>query len=812
MQTIIQDVRYALRQWKRSPAFLLVASMTLALGIGANVLIFTIVSAVLLKPLGAAHPERLVSLHETWSTGFGSVSWLNYQDWASRTRSFTGMAAYRLGSANLQSTAEPERVPSVQSTANFFTVLDAPMKLGRGFLPGEDGPGAACVAVLTERLWRKQFGADPHIVGHHIALNGAPCSITGVAGKGFEFPVGMGAGLWVAVHPAGEEFANRGTHFLSIVARLRDGVDLAAAQNDLKGVAQQLAPEFPKEDGERSASVLDLRETISGGYRSQLAILSAAVGAVLLLACVNVGNMTLARASARRHEIALRSALGASDTRLIRQFLTDSLLLALVSTGAGAYMATLALHALKPFLSVSLPDVERVSMDWRVLVFAAMAGLLAAVLFGLAPALYSVRGSITHALRDSGSSASPHRGMQRFRGGLIVLEMGVSFVLLVMAAMLSHSLFQLYKQDTGMTVARTLAFKITPSKSPSEGNNLATKLYTPLLERLRSFPGVESAAMVNALPLEEYGLNGGFGLPGHASGKDAASRWAEFRVVSPGFYSALGIVIMRGRDFTEHDTLASERVAVVNDTFATTYLGTLDVLGQQISELDDKGPYTIIGVYRAYKQEGVGAKPDPEIDLAYTQVDPKSIWAQFTLQRSMAVVLHSSQSYGTLLSSARKALAEIDATLPLSDPESMDEVVGNSLGGERLMLLLIGSFAGLALALALIGMYGVTSYYVTQRTREIGIRMALGATRRGALQMVMKTALKLSLIGIAAGIVGAWAGIRLIRSLVFAGDAGSFYSMLALTAVLLVLAAVAAAWIPARRAASVDPIHALRAE
>ncbi len=811
LETLAQDLRYGTRTLGKNPGFAIIAVATLALGIGANTLIFSLVDGVLLKPLPFSHPERLAQLFEVSNHGSttGPPSWADYQDWIARTRTFSGLVGYTAGSVNVQSADEPRRVRSMAVTANMFDVLGIKPALGRGFLPGEDSSGAACVTVLSDRLWRVQFGKDPGVVRGSIKLNGEDCSVIGIAPAGFEFPTGFDDGLWLPIRPTHEAmFTNRGTHFLRTIGRLKDGVGLKAAENELKNVMGQLSKAYPREDGGRSAQLTELQENVSGQYRSQLAVLFAAVGCVLLLACANVANMMLARASGRRHEIAIRSALGATRPRLLRQLLTESMLLALLGAASGVGIATLALSALHGLLATYLPSTGQLTIDGRVMAFALVSAMLITLLFGLAPALHAVKDSAAN-IREATLTASPQRLTQRFRAALIVFEVGMSFVLLVTAALLAQSLLKLHYQETGMRMDHVVTFKIAPSGVRYKDRDLSSALYSPLLDRLRALPEVKSAGAINALPLQSWGINGDFELPGHA--KPADANWVtEYRVISPQFFSALGVTMLQGRDFNENDTLSTQRVIVVNDAFAKTYLGTTNVVGQQVAGFDEK-PYTIVGVYRGYQQAGISARLDPEIDLVDSQIAPNSVWAQFSLQQSMSVVVRSATAPEGLLPSIRSAVHAVDPTLPVYDIQTMAEVRDHSLAGETLVLLLIGSFAALALVLALIGMYGVLSYYVAQRTREIGIRMALGAQRFGVLKIVLGQTVAMALGGIVLGLASSVGLTRVIASFLYGIQPTDAATMIAMSALLLTVA-LAACYVPARRAMNVNPIAALRHE
>ncbi|HKB70988.1 MAG TPA: ABC transporter permease [Thermoanaerobaculia bacterium] len=810
MSGLLQDVRFALRGLRRTPGFAAVAVATLALGIGANAAMFGIVDRALLRPYPYVRPGELVQVIETWNAarGFGPPSWADFLDWRNEARSFDGMAGYLAQSGNLERRGGPERVRVVESTANLFDVLGVGAALGRTFAPGEDSRGAACVAVLGNPVWRTRFGSDPAAVGSVVRLNGAPCTIVGVAPLRFEFPVGLSDGIWTPLHPDAPIYADRGSHFLGTIARLRPGVSAAAASAEMDGIMRGIARAYPDAARNRGGRVVPFRLWSSNDYRQKLFILSGAVVLVLLIACVNLAGMLLARSTARRRELAIRTALGAARLRLVRQMLVESAVLALAGATAGIAVAAAGAALLSRVIQPYLPRAAAFSPDGRMLLFGLAASGATVLLFGLLPAIRAARAEAT-TLRGE-MAGSPH-GLDRLRGALVAGETALSLVLLASAVLLARTLVALARQDPGVATERVVTFKTAPSQKSYPGRGLEEAFYAPVRQRLAAVPGVSAVATINRLPLESWGFNGSFLLEGRPEPADPRDQDAELRVVSPGFYAAIGASMLRGRDFSDADTGNAPPVAVVNDAFVRRYFGADDPLGRRF-RFDASSPLiTIVGVYRSIRQEGLGRPADPEIDFPAAQIVPGNELYEFGLARTVTFVVRSALPPASLAPAVREAVRRFDPAQPVFGFRTMAEIRDDSMDGDRFALSLVAAFAGIALLLCIGGIYGVMSYFVAQRTRDIGIRMALGATPASILRLVLGSALLLSGAGIGIGLAGSVAAGGVLRSLLF-GVRPSDPATLGAAALVLFGTAVAAAYVPARRAAKVDPSTTLRAE
>ena len=615
--------------------------------------------------------------------------------------------------------------------------------------------------------------------------------------------------LWMPIHPEGNAFNNRGSHFLWTIGRLKPGVSLKQGRQEIDVLMRQITHDYPDANQGRGGNLTPLQGNTSGDYRAKLLTLFTAVGVVLLITCVNLANMLLARATARKREMAIRVALGASRWRLARQVLTEALLLSLSGAALGVLFAGLALSGLGKVMNQYLLSTAAISLDGRVLLFTLFASGLTAVLSGLLPGLQLARERSLD-LRETGAAASG-RSMQRLRGLLVSAEIALSLMLLAAAVLLTQTMLKLQEQKAGMATDQVLTFKTAVSGAAYQGRNVATALFQPFLERLRALPGVKSAGMINLLPLQNWGLSGTFTLPRHATPKNPNDWFTEFRVVSPGYYASLGITMLRGRDFSKKDVLGTQPVTIINDQFAKRYFGGENPIDQQI-DIDNPGPvYTVIGVYSSNRQKGVAAPIDPEMDLSYLQIDPKSTWYSFSLVMPIAFVVRTGVSPETLTSAVQNALHELDPAQPIYEVQTMEEVRTHSLSGQRFAFWLILTFAALALILAFVGVNGVMSYFVAQRTQEIGVRMALGASRRDILHLVLRHAMVLTTIGTICGLVGALAAGNLIRAMLF-GVSATDPVALGVAVLLLVGMALWAAYLPALRAVKVDPLVALRYE
>ncbi len=810
MTGLLQDVRFALRGFRRTPGFTALAVATLALGLGASAAMFGIVDRTILRPFPYRRPDELVQVIETWNgtRGFGPPSWADFLDWRRETRSFDGIAGYLAQSGNLERKGEPERVPVVQATANLFDVLGEGAALGRTFSPGEDGAGGPCVAVLGDAIWRSRFGADPNAAGSVVRLDGAPCTIIGVAPAGFEFPAGVADGLWTTLHPDAPIYADRGSHFLGTIARLRSGVTPRAGSAEIDGIMRGIARAYPEAAPNRGGRVVPYRLWASADYRPKLFILSGAVALVLLIACVNLAGMLLARSTARRRELAIRVALGAGRRRLVRQMLVESGVLALAGAAAGIAVAAAGSSLFARVVTPYLPRAATFAPDGRMLLFGLAAAAATVVVFGLFPAIRAARAEAT-ALR--GEMAGSPRGLDRVRGALVVAETALSLVLLAAAALLARTLVALARQDGGLVADHAITFKTAPSPKSYPGRSLEEAYFAPLRRRIGEIPGVRAVATINRFPLEAWGINGTFLIEGRPVPVDPTDWDAEMRVIGPGYFAAVGAGMRRGRDFADSDSAGAPLVAIVNDAFARRYLDGDDPVGRRFRLEPSSPPVTIVGEYGAIRQTGLGRAAEPEIDFPAAQVAPVGELYEFGLARGVTFVVRSAVPPESLVPSLREAVRRFAPAQPVYAFRTLGEIRDDSMQGDRFALSLVAAFAGIALLLCIAGIYGVMSYFVAQRTRDIGIRMALGASPRNVLGFVLRSALLLAAIGVAAGLAGSVAAGSVLGSLLF-GVRPTDPATLGAAALALFGTAAAAAWVPARRASRVDPTTALRAE
>jgi predicted permease len=803
-QGLVRDARVALRALRRTPAFTAIAIFCLAVGIGANAAIFSVVNAVLLRPLPYAEPERLVRIFETledqagWT---GSVSQPNFVDWRAQNGSFAALSAYTTSSRILEGGSEPERVRTLLASANLPALLGVQPLLGRTFGAGEDEPGAPRVAMLGEGMWTRRFGADPSVLGRSIRLDGQSFVVVGIMPERAAFPAGgEPADLWIPYVPSRQEMEARGSHFLAVVGRLKPGVTIDQAHADLSRIADRLEQQYPDAQANRGVVTRSLRETVVGNTRPALLILLGAVGLVLLIACANVANLLLARAATRRHEVALRLALGAGRARLVRQLLVESLLLALAGAVAGSALAWVALRLMAPLVASALPVGAGVQLDGRVFAFLVGASVLSGLLFGLVPALQAARADVRGSLIDAGGKSTAGGAQQRLRGGLVIAEIALSLVLLVGAGLLMRGFIELRGTPPGLDTRNVLTAHIAIPDGKYDSTEAVEQLLRPILEQARALPGVTSASMINLLPIQNAWTNGSFVVVGRPAPPPGKEPIAEYRVVGTDFFETLGIPVRRGRDFTANE---AQPVVIINEALARKHFPGQDPIGQQLGGIDSE-PMTIVGVVGAVRQAGLDHEPLQEIYLPLGRLTAG--WVS-----EMTIALKTSVEPASLTNALRRAVRAVDAGQPVYRVLTMEEVVNESLAGRRLQLWLLGGFAAIALLLAAAGLYGVISYLVAQRTREIGIRVALGAQQGDVVRLVMRHGAMLTAAGVAAGLVGALFLTRLLASLlygvsprdplVFAGFAGA-----------LAAVALLATWLPARRATRVDPVVALRAE
>jgi len=805
MTTLLQDLRYALRWLVKNPGFTAVAVLTLALGIGANAAIFSVVRGILLKPLPYPQPERLVQIWEK-AERRGRVrdeipfAPPVFRDWREQNRSFEDVAAYSDWTFNMTGGEAPERLPATIVSAGFFRLLGVKPLAGRTFAPGEDTPGHDAVAVISSRLWARRFGRDPRAVGSAVTLDGESYVVIGVVESGLPlYNLDPGSEIYVpASH--GQALDNRQGHYLNAIGRLKPGVSLAAARTDLAAVAARLEREHGTTDQGFQANLVPARDQMVGEVRPALLAMLAAVAVVLLIAAANVANMLLARASSREKEIAVRVALGAGRGRLLRQLLTESLLLALGGSLVGLLIAFWGVDLLKAAAPSDIPRLAEVHVDAGVVLFALGVAIATGLVFGLVPAWQGSRSALADGLKDRGTSATRRGG--RLRNGLVAAELALSLVLVVGAALLLQSFSRLSHARLGFEPGDVLTFQLDLSGARYADDAAAAAFHDRLLERLRRLPGVAAAASISGLPLTaERTMNLAFSVEGRPPDPSKIAT-ARYNSVDPDFFRALRVPLVRGRLFSAGDAAGAPRVAVVSETMARVYFPGEDPLGKRISLARDGTEWTtVVGIVGDTRDVSPDRAPEPQMYMPYAQRPLGGI----------SVLLRSSRSPRALTSEAHAAISALDPEQPVYEFRTMDEVVASSLGQPRFRTLLLALFGGLALALASVGIYGVMAYSVSQRTQEIGIRMALGAAAGDVLRLVLGQVLRLALVAVGVGIAGALAMSHSLSSLLY-GVRPTDPATFAAVALLLVGVAGLAAYVPARRAARVDPTVALRNE
>jgi predicted permease len=805
LDELAQDVRYALRQLRRSPGFALVAVLTLALGIGANTAIFSVVNGVLLRPLPFREPDRLVRVFSLDEGKRAAVSPLDFADWRDQARSFEGLAAVNALTLNLTGGGEPERLEGASVSAALFSVLGVRPIAGRTFAPSEDAPGAPRLVLLGEPLWRRRFGADPGLVGRTVLLDGEVYTVVGIVPAASAYPAG--AEVWTPLDLS-QEARSRGARYLRVIGRLAPGTAASAAGAEMAAIARRLEEQDPDHNTGFGAAVVPLHQQIVGEVRTPLLVLLGAVGFVLLIACANVANLLLARAIGREGELAVRAALGAGRGRIVRQLLTESLLLALLGSAAGVALAAAAMRAFVAAVPDDLPRVAEVGIDGTVLLATAGAALATGLLFGLAPALQASTPILVGTLKQGGRGASGHAGRRRASDALVVAEVALAVVLLAGAGLLTRSFTRLLEVDPGFRPERVTTFTVTlpPAKYGKDAQLQA--FAAALVERLARLPGAQSAAVVSGLPLSDAGFSLSFTVDGRPAPDPGAEPSAQVRVATPAYFATMGIPLVRGRAFTERDRDGSPQVVVINREAARRFFPGEDPLGRRVqlgwTRDSVRMGGEIVGVVGDVRQFGLDAAPVPEIYAPYDQ---------FPLDELSAVVRSTAdeQDQAAVLAAVWGAVGELDRDLPVYALRTLEELVSESVARPRFYMLLLGAFAAVALLLSAVGIYGVMSYAVRQRTREIGIRVALGATGGRVLRMVLGQGLTLALAGAILGLLAALWVTRLMASLLY-GVSPTDPPALAAGAVVLVAVAALACYLPARRAARADPLTAIRAD
>ncbi len=802
METLLKDIRYGLRSLLKRPGFTLIAVITLALGIGANTAIFSVVNTDLLRPIPYRDAQNIVTIWQNNAKAGvtrNDVSPANFLDWQEQSQSFGSMAGIEPFGFAMVGNGEPERFAGWLVTAGFFETLGTNPGRGRTFTAQDYTPGNERVVVIGYGLWQRRFGGDESLVGQKLTLNGQPYTVVGVMPPEFQFPADRE--VWAPRVLRENDRTLRGPTYWNVIGRLKPGVTAAQAQNEMSTIAGRLEGQYPDTNGGMGATIVPLPEQLTGQVKTALWILLGAVGFVLLIACGNVANLLLVRGAERHREFAIRSALGAARVRLIRQLLTESLLLALLGGIGGVLLATWGVRVILALNSAKIPRIEYVSMDARVLLFALGLSLVTAILFGLIPATQFSRPDLQSTLKEGGRGSAAGSTRHWMRNSLVVAEVAVALVLLTGAGLLVRSFVSLMRVDPGFDRDRVVALQVFLSRNYQKPEQI-TGFFDRSLEKIRSVPGVQSAAVVASPPFINLEQAAPFTIQGQPAPPKGSEPSAFYTEASPEYLSALTVPLRRGRFFTKFDTKDSRLVVVINQTMATRYFPNEDLVGKQLTVVFDQ-PETreVIGVVGDVLHSGLDSNARPEMFVPY--------WQSPTTQ--MTFVVKTTPDAAAMLPAVKSAIREVNPNQTFSKSATMEQLVNDSLKQRRFNLFLLVSFAVLALLLAAIGVYGSINYSTKQRTHEIGLRMALGAQPRDVLRMVVGHGLALSLGGIAIGLAASFALTRLMKGLLFGISATDPMTFLGIS-VLLTAIGLLASWIPARRATKVDPLVALRYE
>jgi len=799
MNSLWQDLRYGARALLKNPGFSLIAVITLALGIGANTAIFSVVNAVLLKPLPFNEPERLVMVWNRGAEAAGGdrtpLAVADLLDWRAQSRSFAEIGAFQNVVFNYTGGDSPERVQAAGVTANFFSVLGALPSLGRAFSPDEERPGAQRVALLSDGFWRKHFAADPRVMGRTINLNGVSFTVIGVMPAAMDFP-SKEVELWTALQL--QQPTRRGPYFLRGVARLKPGVSLDQARAE---ALNALKSSF---EGELDLNVLPVNEFIVGDVRLALLVLLGAVTLVLLIAAVNVANLTLVRSAARVKEISIRAALGASRTRIIRQLLTESLLLAVAGGLLGALWATWGVKLLLKMAPDNIPRLSQIGIDGRALGWTALVSLLTGVLFGLAPAWQSSRFSLNETLKEGGRSGSESPGRRRWRDVLVVSELALAVMLLIGAGLLVKSFWRLQRVDSGVDTERVLTMQLALRGQQYADPLQVAAFYARLLERVQALPGVRAATASNSLPPDSTEFSDDFTIEGRPAAPNQPPPITFVIRVSPDYFRAFGIPLRHGRYFSAADSRDAPRVAIINETMARQFFPNEDPIGKRVNMGDERQPslWRIAGVVGDVKYNGLADVTQPAMYQPLTQATTGNVFLSVKTEAADPL---------SLAAAVRNEIRSLDRELPVSRVRTLEQHFATAVAQPRFGATLVALFAALALALASVGIYGVISYSVTQRTHEMGIRIALGARSRDVLSLVVKQGMTLTVIGLGVGLSASFALTRLMKTLLFGVSVTDPLTFIVIS-LLLTFVALLACFVPARRATKVDPMIALRCE
>ncbi|HEX8774048.1 MAG TPA: ABC transporter permease [Pyrinomonadaceae bacterium] len=817
VEVLWQDLRFGARMLVKNPGFTAVAVLTLALGIGANSAIFSVVNAALLEPLPYPNAEGLVMVWGNFErlnmTRLGASA-PEFADYKNQNKVFSEVAAYQTRTFNLINSDEPERIGGARVSSSLFTMLGTQPLVGRTLLEEEDQAGH--VAVLSERLWQRRFHSDPALVGKSIALDGESYTVVGVMPRDFQFPLSEPydterADVWIPIAFNPEELGDRGRYSFRVIARLRPGVTLGQARSEMSALGQRLEQEYPGtyrgpkgEDGGWKVTVTTLQDEVVGGARVFLLMLLGVVGFVLLIACANIANLWLARATTRQREVTIRRALGASRARLIRQFMTESVMLSVLGGAAGLLLAMWGVELLIAAGPRGIPRLGEARLDVRVLGFTLGISVVTGLLFGLVPALQSSRLELSESMKESSKSATTSSAWQRLRAFLVVCEVAMALVLLIGAGLLIKSFWRLLDVDPGFNRHNVLTMQMSLSPSRYVEPKEKMNFYGQLLERVRTLPGIESASMTTALPLSGTTFGGPFSIEGRPLDMRGKPPHAYVRTVAPDYFRVMGITLIRGRDISNEDTDKSVPVVIINEAFARGFFAQGEAVGQRVKIGAPGSPrpwMLIIGVVKDVKSDGLDAEATPEMYVPYSQNVPAS----------MTLVARTLSDATNSVWAVRNQVRALDKDQPVYNIRTMEQLLNQSIAQRRLNMMMLGAFSLVALLLATSGIFGLMAYTVAQRTHEIGIRMALGAQQRDILRLIFGQGMSLTMIGLGVGLVAAFGLTRVMASLLFGVSATDPLTFLGI-ALLLAVVALIACYIPARRALKVDPMIALRYE
>ncbi len=807
MHTLWQDIRFAVRMLLKNWSVIAIIVVVLALGIGANTAIFSVVNATLLQPLPYADPDKLVRLSEdSPNVPQMSISYPNFLDWRAQNKIFSGIAALQFRSLNLTGTGEPERLAGRAVSAELFDVLGVKPALGRSFGTAEDQPGANPVCMISYGLWQRRFGSDPTLVNKQINLSGASYTVIGVLPASYAF--GTPTDVFVPIGLRADEMKERGSHpGIYAIARLKPGVTVETARAELIAMAARISEQYGMKGN--SATLTPLREVFVGDIRTTLLILLGAVGFVLAIACANVANLLLTRAATRQKEMAIRTALGAGRLRIVRQLLTESILLALLGGIIGVLLAFWGIDLLRSASAASLPSTAVIKLDGTVLLFTLFVSLLTGIIFGLVPALAAAKTDLHDTLKEGGRSSTAGGRRSWLRSTLVVTEVALSLVLLIGAGLLIKSFVRILNTDPGFKSQNLLTMQLALNAKKDEGGKVLN-FFNDLNGRIAGLPGVESAAFANGMPLSQT-ADTSFAIVGRPKAEPGKQPQTMLYITSPDYLQAMGIRLVKGRFFTAQDTQRSPRVAVIDEAFAHTQFPNDEPLGHYLAgDGKDNPDAEIVGVVAHVKHFGLDAveRVQPQLYFPFNQAPNDML--PFLAPR-MNLIIRTTADPLNLTAAVRRQVQGMDPNQPVYNVSTMEQTLDQSLVTQRLSMTLLAFLASLALILAAVGIYGVMSYTVTQRSHEIGIRMAIGAQPRDVFKMVIGRGMMLALIGVAFGLVGAFSLTRLMKSMLFAVEPTDPVTFVGI-AVLLTSVALVACYVPGRRATKVDPLVALRYE